>query len=120
MVVPGMEGRAAAEKLKWGLKLKLDVKKPVIGLAAHPREQQIAALFGDGVLRGYALGQGGLVPTFAIAGAQMRGAGWGGAGRAQGGTGRGAACSRARARRGGPRPGTKRCPPPPPHPAHLA
>jgi hypothetical protein len=68
MVVPGMEGRRQAEKLRWGLKLKLDVKKPVIGLAAHPREQQIVALFGDGALRGYVLGQGGLAPTFTLPG----------------------------------------------------
>ncbi|KIY91431.1 hypothetical protein MNEG_16533 [Monoraphidium neglectum] len=61
-----MEGRKQAEKLKWGVKLRLDLKKPVIGLAAHPREQQLVALFGDGALRGYALGQGGLVPTFTL------------------------------------------------------
>lgn len=78
MVVPGMEGNKAAEKLKWGLKLKLDVKKPVIGLAAHPREQQLVALFGDGALRGYALGQGGLVPTFTLPGEE---GGMGGGGR---------------------------------------
>jgi hypothetical protein len=72
-----MEGRKQAEKLKWGVKLRLDLKKPVIGLAAHPREQQLVALFGDGALRGYALGQGGLVPTFTLPG------GRGGAGGGQ-------------------------------------
>lgn len=74
MVVPGMEGRKAAEKLKWGLKLRLDVKKPVIGLAAHPREQALVMLFGDGALRGYAMGTGGLVPTFTLPG-EARGRG---------------------------------------------
>ena len=67
MVVPGMEGRKAAEKLKWGLKLRLDVRKPVIGLAAHASEQALMVLFGDGALRGYAMGSAGLVPTFALA-----------------------------------------------------
>jgi hypothetical protein len=73
MVVPGMEGRRQADKLKWGLKLKLDVKKPVIGLAAHPREQEIVALFGDGALRGYKVSSGGLAPTFTLPGARARG-----------------------------------------------
>jgi hypothetical protein len=75
MVVPGMEGRRQADKLKWGLKLKLDVKKPVIGLAAHPREQEIVALFGDGALRGYKMGSGGLVPTYTLPGARAGKAG---------------------------------------------
>jgi hypothetical protein len=54
------KAKAAEKKLKWGVKLRLDVNKPVVGLAAHPSASQLLVLFDDGSLRGYALTPSGL------------------------------------------------------------
>jgi hypothetical protein len=54
------KAKAAEKKLKWGVKLRLDVNKPVVGLAAHPTASQLLVLFDDGSLRGYALTPNGL------------------------------------------------------------
>lgn len=47
-------------KLKWGIKLKLDVNKAVVGLAAHPTSSQLLVLYEDGALRGYVMSSSGL------------------------------------------------------------
>jgi hypothetical protein len=47
-------------KLKWGIKLKLDVNKAVVGLAAHPTSSQLMVLYEDGALRGYVMASSGL------------------------------------------------------------
>lgn len=52
--------RSTERKLKWGVKLKLDVSKAVTGLAAHPTASQLLVLFEDGSLRSYALSSTGL------------------------------------------------------------
>lgn len=57
------------EKSTWGLKVKLDVKKPIIGLAAHPTDGQLLVLFQDGGLRSYAIAAGDLAPVYALPGA---------------------------------------------------
>jgi hypothetical protein len=54
------KAKAAEKKLKWGVKLRLDVNKPVVGLAAHPTASQLMVLFDDGSLRSYALTPSGL------------------------------------------------------------
>jgi hypothetical protein len=54
------KAKAAEKKLKWGVKLRLDVNKPVVGLAAHPSASQLMVLFDDGSLRSYALTPSGL------------------------------------------------------------
>ncbi|WIA34203.1 hypothetical protein OEZ86_012559 [Tetradesmus obliquus] len=54
------KAKAAEKKLKWGVKLRLDVNKPVVGLAAHPGASQLMVLFDDGSLRSYALTPSGL------------------------------------------------------------
>lgn len=51
---------SSSAKLKWGVKLRLDVNKPVAGLAAHPTASQLLVLFDDGSLRSYALASTGL------------------------------------------------------------
>jgi hypothetical protein len=47
-------------KLKWGVKLKLDVAKTVVGLAAHPTASQLIVLYDDGALRAYVMSSSGL------------------------------------------------------------
>ena len=56
------------DRLRWGIKLKLDCKKPVVGLAAHPSEPQLLVMCADGALRGYALSRAGLTPLYALGG----------------------------------------------------
>lgn len=57
----GSAGKKSADrKLKWGVKLKLDVNKAVAGLAAHPNASQLLVLLEDGSLRSYALSSAGL------------------------------------------------------------
>lgn len=57
----GLTSKKSAERrLKWGVKLKLDVNKAVTGLAAHPTASQLLVLFEDGSLRSYALSSTGL------------------------------------------------------------
>lgn len=51
-------------KLKWGIKLKLDVNKAVVGLAAHPTSSQLLVLYEDGALRGYVMTGNGLQSTW--------------------------------------------------------
>lgn len=54
-------GAGGAEKrLKWGIKLRLDVAKPVAALAAHPTASQLLLLLDDGSLRCYGLTGAGL------------------------------------------------------------
>lgn len=47
-------------KLKWGVKLKLDVAKTVVGLAAHPTASQLIVLCDDGAIRAYVMSSSGL------------------------------------------------------------
>jgi hypothetical protein len=47
------------------VKLKLDVSKAVVGLAAHPTHSQLLALYEDGGLRSYVLTSGGLQALWA-------------------------------------------------------
>eukprot|EP00878_Enallax_costatus_P005037 GHUV01005297.1.p1 GENE.GHUV01005297.1~~GHUV01005297.1.p1 ORF type:complete len:1446 (+),score=421.24 GHUV01005297.1:301-4638(+) len=52
--------KSTERKLKWGVKLKLDVNKAVAGLAAHPTASQLLVLYEDGSLRSYAMSSTGL------------------------------------------------------------
>ena len=42
------------------MKLKLDVAKTVVGLAAHPTASQLLVLYDDGALRAYVMSSSGL------------------------------------------------------------
>eukprot|EP00775_Hariotina_reticulata_P010067 gene10067-10222_t len=59
-----MAVNAADRKLKWGVKLKLDVNKAVVGLAAHPTTTALLVIFDDGTMRGYGLSPNGLQPLW--------------------------------------------------------
>lgn len=61
----GSAKKASADrKLKWGVKLKLDVNKAVVGLAAHPSTTALLVIFDDGTLRGYGMSPNGLQPLW--------------------------------------------------------
>lgn len=61
------KGVARAQKEgSWGVKLKMDVKKPVVGLATHVKDNQLVVMHADGVLRGYAITAAALVPLYSV------------------------------------------------------
>lgn len=61
------DGKAGSKvEGKWGIKTKVDVAKPVVGLASHPRDNHLLILHGDGFLRGYSAGGVILNPLYAI------------------------------------------------------
>ena len=55
------------DKLKWGLKLKLEIKKPIIAMAAHPSDNQLLLLLEDGTLKGYVMTSTGLSSIYPAA-----------------------------------------------------
>jgi hypothetical protein len=55
------------DKLKWGLKLKLEIKKPIIAMAAHPSDNQLLLLLEDGSLKGYVMTSTGLSSIYPAA-----------------------------------------------------
>lgn len=64
-VVPGLVRKERGHT--WGLKARLDVKKPIVGLAAHPTDNILAVLGGDGILRAYNISLDSLNPMWNIA-----------------------------------------------------
>jgi hypothetical protein len=60
-------GAKAAREGSWGVKLKIDVKRPIVGLATHVKDSTLAVLHADGVLRGYGVTAKELVPLYTVA-----------------------------------------------------